>query len=601
LNAVAARNHHVAHPVRVPRNRAFTVFLMFLIGFASIITPAYARPLPARSSQPSSTNAPYSTTVSVGQYTVPGTNRTYALGWIPEQVPDSARVMRLGAAGAVPQHFDWRDKDGYNWMTSVKDQGGCGSCVAFAVVGATEIQYRIDYNNPTWNLDLSEQHLFSCGGGSCSTGWTLSGALNDLKNYGTPDEPCFPYQSSDGTDRSCSATCTNWQSRVYKISTWSWLASGSVPVENALMHGPVLAAFTVHYDFFNFFSSNPDAVYYWDHVSAVAGGHAVAIIGYDIPGQYWIVKNSWGTSWGNNGYFKIGFGEGGIDDWAVTLSTPTTYTVTFYTDPTSGTITVNGTGKANGQAGTYAPGTTLHLTANPPTGYQFTQWETSGVTIDSVSSLDTYMTVSADGWLRAHFSPQVSMVSSVIFPAPAGSECFIGNTNPYDNQALLGVWAKTTNAQDIGLWTNAGWVDQGTGRPLASGNLVLVAGPLANKVVGYYQSQGLTASFRWANVNGVSYGQIVYHGQVLAQMRESDIGSGKDIFVVQTIRDGDGLLVLMFWGIGAQGTLASGVWFISNYSSLGSMTNSIYVYSWTDANGDKFPQPSEITLTYQGN
>ena len=189
---------------------------------------------------------------------------------------------------------------------------------------------------------------------------------------------------------------------------------------------------------------------------------------------------------------------------------------------------------------------------------------------------------------------------SSLMAAPAGSEYFIGNTNPYDNQALLGVWAKATSSQDIGLWTHAGWVDQGTGRPLASGSLVLVAGPLANKVVSYYQSQGLTVSFRWANVNGVSYAQITYQSQVLAQMRESDIGSGKDIFVAQAIRDSDGRLVLMLWGIGAQGTLASGVWFVSNYSTLGSMANSIYVYSWTDGNGDKFPQPDEISLTYQG-
>jgi hypothetical protein len=277
------------------------------------------------------------------------------------------------------------------------------------------------------------------------------------------------------------------------------------------------------------------------------------------------------------------------------------YAVTFYADPISGTVDADGVTMANGDNETYDSGTRVHLVANSSVGYSFASWEASGVSVDSSSSNDTYMTVLADGWLRAHFSPQVSMVSSVVFPAPAGSEYFIGHTNPYDNQALLGVWAKAASSQGIGPWTQGGWVDQATGRPLVSGNLVLVAGPLANKVVSYYQSQGLSAGFRWANVNGVSYAQVIHRGQVLAQMRESDIGSGKDIFVVQTIRDGDGRFVLMLWGIGAQGTLASGVWFVSNFSALGSLTDSIYIYSWTDTNGDKFPEPGEITLAYQGN
>ena len=245
-------------------------------------------------------------------------------------------------------------------------------------------------------------------------------------------------------------------------------------------------------------------------------------------------------------------------------------------------------------------GSSITVTATAGSGWQFSSWSTQNGQSCS-SNPCVFSMPNNQVTLEAAFSPQASMVSSVIFSASAGSDWFIGNTNPYDNQALLGVWAEATSSQNIGLWTSDGWADKTTGRPLVSGNLVLVAGPLANKVTGYYQSQSLTVAFRWGNINGVSYAQIVNRGQVLAQMRENEIGTGKDIFVVQTIRDSDGRLVLMLWGIGAQGTLASGIWFVSNYSTMGSFSNSIYVYSWADTNGDTFPQPNEITLSYQGN
>ena len=76
------------------------------------------------------------------------------------------------------------------------------------------------------------------------------------------------------------------------------------------------------------------------------------------------------------------------------------------------------------------------------------------------------------------------------------------------------------------------------------------------------------------------------------------------MFVVHVFQDGN-RLVLVTWGVGAQGTLASGVWLDSNFSTFNTLTKGLYVYQWTDgANGnplDGFPQPSEITQIYAGN
>jgi PKD repeat protein len=241
----------------------------------------------------------------VYEATVPSGSNETGLGALPEEIPEGARIRPVYEAGVLPTHFDWRQQDGYNWMTPVKNQGSCGSCVAFGAVGALEGQLRIQANNPSWNADLSEQHLFSCGGGSCGTGWYVSSALNYLEQYGTPDEACSPYR---GTDTACSSSCPDWQSRAFNISSWSWLDVNPNSIEAALLNGPLVARFDVYSDFYAYVSG----IYH--HTSgALRGGHAVTIVGYDSIERYWIVKNSWGTGWGEKGYFRIGFGEVGID------------------------------------------------------------------------------------------------------------------------------------------------------------------------------------------------------------------------------------------------------------------------------------------------
>jgi C1A family cysteine protease len=371
--------------------------LILLISLTSLAIPVYAN---SSSVQSAKTSGISTRGISVlnslsAMQNANDTGEALGLGWLPEDVPADSRVTPVYAA-ALPTHFDWS-----NWMTSVKNQGGCGSCVAFGAVGATEAQYRIAYNNPTWGLDLSEQHLFSCGGGQCGYGWYISAALNRLRDYGTPDEACFPYQAQD---RSCSGGCSDWQSRASKISSWSWVANNAGAIEAALMNGPLVAGFTVYRDFYGYHGG----VYHWDRVSQSVGGHAIVIVGYDSNEQYWIVKNSWGSYWGESGYFRIGFGEAGIENYVASihpsLPAPLTYTVSFYTDPMSGNITADGALKSSGATGAYQSGARVHVVANPPPGYSFLYWETSGVSVDITSAADIYMTVSSGGQLKAYFT-----------------------------------------------------------------------------------------------------------------------------------------------------------------------------------------------------
>ena len=209
---------------------------------------------------------------------------------------------------SLPDHFNWRDIEGVNWVTPVQNQLSCGSCVAFGTISALEAVVQIELGQQL-NIDLSEAHLFYCGGGSCSNGWTISRSVNYLEAYGVPEESCFPYTPRQ-TD--CDRTCSDWESQAIKLIDGSRIKYSYPPsiatIQEALIeHGPLVTSFTVYDDFFSYNSG-----VYVQTSDNIAGGHAVAIVGYDNNNEYWICKNSWGKNWGENGFFRIGYGECGI-------------------------------------------------------------------------------------------------------------------------------------------------------------------------------------------------------------------------------------------------------------------------------------------------
>jgi hypothetical protein len=491
-------------------------------------------------------------------------------------------------------------------MTPVKNQGSCGSCVAFAAVGALEGQLKTQTNNPSWNIDLSEQHLFSCGGGSCSKGWYLSSALNYLKQYGTPDEACSPYLGASG---SCSNSCPNWQSRAYKISSWNWVTATPEAIEAALQNGPLLTRFDVYTDFFSY----SGGVYHYTSGSR-AGGHAVTIVGYDSIERYWIVKNSWGSSWGESGYFRIGFGEVGIDQSAATIKTSVaSYTVTFFDDPADGAIVADGLTMSSGVAGSYGVNQRVHVLANPPNGYKFSYWEPNGVTVDSTSSADTYMTVSGNGWLKAYFSLDFSSVIPVplssissFTASSAGSTLLLTGdiaVNPQGTKRVgvgfqagrdttpLGFVSGMLDTSQLTVFdTNTAYVDTSTGRPIGDWPLIFsVGGPLSNAVTYYYEHATTPADkapvklsippgdYAWTDRNGVEVARV-------SQSSTSVPPGSSDVFVIQILRDADGRLVVLMYGTCYVGVWAAAWYFkFMVYPTVSSWQDSYYIVRWTDA------------------
>ncbi len=212
------------------------------------------------------------------------------------------------ALGATPATFDWRNKDGINWVSPILNQGNCGSCVAFATVGVLESQVNITSGIPGLNPSFSTQALFACGGGSCDFGWYPDAAANYLTQTGVPDEACAPYTSgSTGQDVSCSSVCSDAASRSLRLVGSSTPTTGSKDIEGvkaALMHGPLVTTMTVYADFIAYSSG------IYKHVKGDSlGGHAVAIVGYDSNARYWIVRNNWGADWGEGGFFRVSWDD----------------------------------------------------------------------------------------------------------------------------------------------------------------------------------------------------------------------------------------------------------------------------------------------------
>ncbi len=234
--------------------------------------------------------------------------RRLGLRLVPEEMARIATTLDelpLRAA-EFPAAWDWRDVEGADWTTPIRDQKGCGSCVAFGIVAVLEAMLKLHQDSAGFEPDLSEAHLFFCGcGACCDKGWWPSYALNYAKNSGVPDEACFPYQDHN---LPCSESCAEWQSRAVKVVSWQEVLDMGTRKEWLATRGPVVGCMAVYRDFFSYTGG-----VYRHTTGDLAGYHAVGVVGYSDAEQAWICKNSWGTDWGEGGWFKIGYGQCGMD------------------------------------------------------------------------------------------------------------------------------------------------------------------------------------------------------------------------------------------------------------------------------------------------
>jgi hypothetical protein len=209
----------------------------------------------------------------------------------------------------LPSYFSWRDIDGIDYTTSIVDQYPAPTCEAYALCASLEtlMQYQI---GELYGPDLSECHLYFYAGGTIEQGYVnLIDAANYLMDFGVPDEGCFPdpHRAFDYPFESLEG----WENRTVKIQEWGWVDQDVESIKSALIeYGPLVVCIYIYKDFYSY----KEGVYKHEWGDKV-GGHVVTIVGFDDSKECWIVKNSWGAKWGDDGWFKMAYDADLFAEW----------------------------------------------------------------------------------------------------------------------------------------------------------------------------------------------------------------------------------------------------------------------------------------------
>jgi C1A family cysteine protease len=242
-------------------------------------------------------------------------------GWQQQAMENNLQTVQPEALRAapvsLPSAWDWRN---HNGVSPVKDQGACGSCWAFGTVGTFESLLLIQQNLLE---DCSEQHLVSCN----TEGWGCNGgfwAHDMLMDPGAVLEADFPYVASD-------VPCGGPYTYPYQLGGWTYVdGDNAVPpvelIKEAIYnYGPVCAAVFVG----DFFQSYTGGIFDAREPRPSGGcgcdgtppppNHAIMLVGWDDSEGVWILKNSWGTDWGMQGYMLIRYGSNQVGYAAVAV------------------------------------------------------------------------------------------------------------------------------------------------------------------------------------------------------------------------------------------------------------------------------------------
>lgn len=215
-----------------------------------------------------------------------------------------------GAAVCDPKAtaFDWKDK---GKLTPVRQQGNCGSCWSFTGTAAFEGSYAIVNGK---SIDGSEQDVLDCAknkngsdAGSCGGGW-YAGVFEHFIANGARDESSVPYK---GKEQSCGGGAGS-----FHAETWGYVKSdGSIPsqpeMKDALCkYGPLATTLYVTDAFMAYSGGVFDE--FPDLPNAKTVNHGVTLVGWDDAKQAYLIKNSWGTGWGEGGYVWVAYGSNNV-------------------------------------------------------------------------------------------------------------------------------------------------------------------------------------------------------------------------------------------------------------------------------------------------
>ncbi|XP_072378113.1 cathepsin L-like proteinase [Diabrotica undecimpunctata] len=220
------------------------------------------------------------------------------LGMQAKNIPNIEKSLHVQDVNAeVPDSIDWRQKGA---VLGVKDQGNCGSCWAFSATGAVEGQ---NYILNGESVPLSEQELLDCsagyGDGNCYDGGLMTNAFKYIRDLGIESEFDYPYKA---TRQYCTRSASK---TVVKIQGYNELEPNEEALRQAVgTVGPISAA--IFADPIQFYSGG-----IYDNKKCKSESylldHGILVVGYGEEDNkpFWIIKNSWGKSWGEEGFFRL--------------------------------------------------------------------------------------------------------------------------------------------------------------------------------------------------------------------------------------------------------------------------------------------------------
>jgi len=216
----------------------------------------------------------------------------------PSLRSNSGKVHAAPAdASSLPASVDWVAAGA---VTPVKNQGSCGSCWSFSTTGALEGAYKLKYGTLE---SFSEQQLVSCDDVDlgCNGGWMDDAFDWTAKNGGLCTEAAYPYTSGAGKNAACVTGCTA-NANVAPKSHTDVTANSVTALMSAVAQQPVSIAIQANQAAFQSYSSGVLTGRCGERLD-----HGVLAVGYGTENgvDYWLVKNSWGPDWGENGYIKI--------------------------------------------------------------------------------------------------------------------------------------------------------------------------------------------------------------------------------------------------------------------------------------------------------
>lgn len=256
--------------------------------------------------------------------------RNYAKSFSVSAVADMRTEAEIYAG--LPESWDWRDveKDGrtINYDSPVRNQGSCGSCYAMAAIAVAEARIRIMTNNK-YRPILSPQQVVSCSSynQACDGGYPFLVGKHG-NDYGFVEEGCMEYSAENGLCPTVNQCSSGSMARpVFYAENYNYVGGYYGGCNEAKMmreiyeHGPIMVALEAPSSLF-YYSGGvftgaspksegkeiPGVLNKWQHTN-----HAVVCVGWGVDSKtntkYWILKNTWSNSWGEEGYFKIRRGD----------------------------------------------------------------------------------------------------------------------------------------------------------------------------------------------------------------------------------------------------------------------------------------------------